>query len=122
MPLDNFRPEKHQLPDYVDETLEDEINKRIIRDDWRGNGQQRKVVVMVADRALDMNAGDPMADRRLEAQKQVADELGYDDYQEVQDFCGRRLFKDEDISVNKWQRAFTQLLEDIERDRLQEAC
>lgn len=120
MNLDEFRPESKKLPDDVDETLEEEIDDRIQRQDWRSNGQQRKVVVMVTDRALEMNTDEPMATRRFGAQKQVADELGYEHYQSVQDLCGRQLFKEEYVRLNKWQRAFTQLLENIERDRLQE--
>jgi hypothetical protein len=120
MNLDKFRPESEKLPNDVDETLEDEIDERIQRKDWQRKGQQRKVVVMVADRALDMNTDDPMAARRFDAQEQVADELGYEHYQSVQDLCGRQLFKEEYVPLNEWQRAFTQLLDDIERDRFQE--
>jgi hypothetical protein len=121
MSLDAFRPEDEQLPDDVDETLEDEIDERTQRQNWR-SGQQRKVVVTVADRALQMNADEPMASRRLDAQKRVANELGHDGYESVQDHCGRKLFKQEYVPLNEWQRAFTQLLEDIERNRLQESC
>lgn len=103
-----------------EDRLEKQIDECVQRDDW-SYGRRRVIVLKVAQRALNMDAGEPMGSRRLAAQKEVRKELDYPNLSSVQDPCGRQLFTQEYVPMNKWQCAFTQLLEEIERKRQQKS-
>ena len=120
MAFESFRPERDRLPNDVDASLEHEIDERVAKTDWQGNGRQRLAVVMTADRALKGDPRKEMNDRRIEAQKQVAEEIDtIKDLQAVQRHCGERLVEVENAQLKGYQEKFTELLEEIEESRSQ---
>jgi len=80
---------------------------------------RREQVRLTVEKVLSKDSDRPVPERRLEAQKEVKDELGVK-LQSVQQKCHEDLFKGyEYVAVNKWHRLFDQLIADIERSRVE---
>ena len=116
MGLDEFMEKYGPDPDFT--PIEEEIDHRLERDDWWHSEDRRKQVRLTVEKTLAQDSERPVPERRLEAQKEVRDELEVR-LQSVQQKCHEDLFKGyEYVAVNKWHRLFDQLIADIERSRI----
>ena len=117
MSLDDFMEKYEPDPNFT--PVEKKIDQRLERDDWWRSESRREQVRLTVEKTLAKNSDRPVPERRLEAQKEVRNELNVR-LQSVQQKCHEDLFKGyEYVAVNKWHRLFDQLIADIERSRVE---
>ena len=123
MVLDAFRlTDPVDYTNYREQTAVD-VDRRILNDMWRDNRKQQYYVVQTVDRTIAMERPVRLRQRRIRAQKELADE-GDIELQSVQRACHKDLFEPfvwyppTDYRGNpQWYKLFDAVIRDIERER-----
>lgn len=98
--------------------LEEELDSILPQSEWLTNPKQRKIVVSVVKRCLQLPSETSVRDRRRQAQEHVLENSDIGTMGTIQDHCGRKLFKGhKQVPNNSWTREFDRVLEQLESER-----